>query len=528
MQALALKYRPHQFSELVGQDMVSKSLSNALTSQRLGHAYLFSGLRGSGKTSTARIFAKALLCEKGPNATPCDECENCKMANEGSHIDIIELDAASHRSIDDIRELIEKSRYAPSIARFKVFIIDEVHMLTNEAFNALLKTLEEPPSYVKFILATTNPLSLPATVLSRTQHFRFKPIAKNFIIKQLKFILENENIAYEEGALEILARSGSGSLRDTITLLDQAIIYSKENVSVSAVSSMLGLLDPNKIDEILQIVINQDRQKATEIIKELENYDSSTILDEIIINLKEKFLARDPNFSILMYERFFRIISEAKMMLLSSSDNGFTLGITLFLMMEAVNLREIDDVIESAKINLKPQESSEIKNLAVPKVGMEPAPTTSSPQITPKSDYERFLDGLYYRNYELGECFKKDIEYVKFEDNNLCLISRASGDNRLLLRSSSKAILQELRKIYGENAKIKIEQNEDSQSQNLLKENLSEKLQNLQNKNESDIAKEGLGIIHNLGANATFSQEDKNEKNLKTLEDYFGQSEPAQ
>ena len=278
----------------------------------------------------------------------------------------------------------------------------------------------------------------------------------------------------------------------------------------------------------MQIVINQDRQKATEIIKELENYDSSTILDEIIINLKEKFLARDPNFSILMYERFFRIISEAKMMLLSSSDNGFTLGITLFLMMEAVNLREIDDVIESAKINLKPQESSEIKNLAVPKVSAEPTPATPSPQIVPKSDYERFLDGLYDRNYELGECFKKDIEYVKFEENNLCLISHASGDNRQLLRSSSKAILQELRKIYGENAKIKIEQNEDSQSQNLPKENMSERLQNLQNKDEKDIAKEGLGIIHNLGANATFSQEDQNEKNLKTLEDYFGQSEPAQ
>ncbi|MBR6953163.1 MAG: DNA polymerase III subunit gamma/tau, partial [Campylobacter sp.] len=210
MQALALKYRPKNYNELIGQDTIAKSLTHALNSGRLSHAYLFSGLRGSGKTSSARIFAKALLCEKGPTGNPCEECASCIMANEGRHIDIIEMDAASHRKIDDIRELIEQTKYSPASARFKIFIIDEVHMLTKEASNALLKTLEEPPSYVKFILATTDPLKLPVTVLSRTQHFRFKPIPKNAVVAHLERILNNENIKYQKEALEILARSGSG------------------------------------------------------------------------------------------------------------------------------------------------------------------------------------------------------------------------------------------------------------------------------------------------------------------------------
>lgn len=346
MQALALKYRPKSFEQLIGQDAVAKSLAHALDSGRLSHAYLFSGLRGSGKTSTARIFAKALLCDEGPTGKPCEVCDNCVMANEGRHIDIIEMDAASHRKIDDIRELIEQTKYHPASARFKIFIIDEVHMLTKEASNALLKTLEEPPSYVKFILATTDPLKLPVTVLSRTQHFRFKPIAKSAVVAHLEQILKTENIAYEEGALEILARSGSGSLRDTLTLLDQAIIFSREGITERAIADMLGLLDPAKIGEILDVVLRQDRAGAIEIIKEVENYNAETIIDEMIANLKDKFLRRDAKFSLLMYERFFRILAGAKSMLAISPDNTYAISMMIFMMMEAVNLREIDELIE--------------------------------------------------------------------------------------------------------------------------------------------------------------------------------------
>ena len=188
LQALAIKYRPKTFDELIGQKAVSASLRYALNSKRLAHAYLFSGLRGSGKTSSARIFSRALVCDEGPNATPCGTCKQCIAALEGKHIDIIEMDAASNRGLEDIQNLIEQTKYAPSMARFKIFIIDEVHMLTPQAANALLKTLEEPPSYVKFILATTDPLKLPATVLSRTQHFRFKQIAQSEILTHLKDI----------------------------------------------------------------------------------------------------------------------------------------------------------------------------------------------------------------------------------------------------------------------------------------------------------------------------------------------------
>ena len=188
-QVLALKYRPSSFDKLIGQEAVVQTLRLALSNDRLSHAYLFSGLRGSGKTSTARIFAKAMVCEQGPSANPCEMCEQCLGANENRHIDIIEMDAASNRGIDDIRELIESTKYKPNMARFKIFIIDEVHMLTTQAFNALLKTLEEPPPYVKFILATTDPLKLPATILSRAQHFRFKQIKTSDVVNHLCHIL---------------------------------------------------------------------------------------------------------------------------------------------------------------------------------------------------------------------------------------------------------------------------------------------------------------------------------------------------
>ncbi|MCI6989191.1 MAG: DNA polymerase III subunit gamma/tau [Campylobacter sp.] len=479
MKPLAIKYRPKTFSELVGQESVAKSLSNALDSGRLVHAYLFSGLRGSGKTSSARILAKSLLCDKGPTSTPCGECENCKMASEGRHMDIIEIDAASHRKIDDIRELIENIKYAPSMARYKIYIVDEVHMLTREAFNAFLKTLEEPPSYAKFILATTDPLKLPATVLSRTQHYRFRPIAKSAIISHLEFILQNESVDYEKEALEILARSGSGSLRDTLTLLDQAIIFSNSNITKSAVSDMLGLLDPAKIDEIFEVVLRQDKTAALDLIKELEIYDTEAVIDELIIYLKELFLKKDARISLLMYERFFRILSEAKILLLSNPDGGFVLSMLLFLMIEAVNLKSIDELIEqnsteqniqnlpqNSQTKLNPLETS--KNISN---NLEALPNQTKEQEVKiadidRSNYDKFVANLYDRSYEVGEIFMKNVEFVEFRDNKLYLISKAKGSSKDTLRDASKAIMAVLRKTYNKTTKISIVQNEDSVDEN--------------------------------------------------------------
>lgn len=344
---LALKYRPHRFEDLVGQSTVSQTLSLALDSNRLSHAYLFSGLRGSGKTSTARIMAKALLCSNGPTSRPCEVCDNCKSANTNRHLDIIEMDAASNRGIDDIKDLIEHTKYKPSSARFKVFIIDEVHMLTTQAFNALLKTLEEPPAFVKFILATTDPLKLPATILSRTQHFRFNKIALSDVIHHLSHILNEENINFEKDALEILARTGQGSLRDTLTLLDQAIIFSKGRVNTSSVVDMLGLIDPKLMDNIFSIILNKG--DINQIIKDLENYEVSQICDEMTIYLKDKMLSKDTKFDLLLFDRFFRILSDAKHLLAINSDGGFVLILTFMKMIEATNLRTIDDIINQVE-----------------------------------------------------------------------------------------------------------------------------------------------------------------------------------
>ncbi|MDZ7818165.1 MAG: DNA polymerase III subunit gamma/tau [Aliarcobacter sp.] len=344
---LALKYRPHRFEDLVGQSTVSQTLSLALDSSRLSHAYLFSGLRGSGKTSTARIMAKALLCSEGPTSKPCEVCDNCKSANSNRHLDIIEMDAASNRGIDDIKDLIEHTKYKPSSARFKVFIIDEVHMLTTQAFNALLKTLEEPPGFVKFILATTDPLKLPATILSRTQHFRFNKIADSDVIHHLAHILNEENINYEKEALEILSRSGQGSLRDTLTLLDQAIIFSKGKVTTASVVDMLGLIEPKLMDNIFSIILNKG--DITQIIKDLEIYEVSQICDEITIYLKDKMLTKDRRFDLLLFDRFFRILSDSKHLLAINSDGGFVLILTFMKMIEATNIRTIDDIINQVE-----------------------------------------------------------------------------------------------------------------------------------------------------------------------------------
>ena len=361
---LALKYRPHRFEDLVGQSTVSQTLSLALDSDRLSHAYLFSGLRGSGKTSTARIMAKALLCSNGPTSKPCEVCDNCKSANSNRHLDIIEMDAASNRGIDDIKDLIEHTKYKPSSARFKVFIIDEVHMLTTQAFNALLKTLEEPPGFVKFILATTDPLKLPATILSRTQHFRFNKIATSDVIHHLSHILNEENINFEKDALEILARTGQGSLRDTLTLLDQAIIFSKGRINTTSVVDMLGLIDPKLMDNIFSIILNKG--DINQIIKDLESYEVSQICDEMTIYLKDKMLTKDRKFDLLLFDRFFRILSDAKHLLAINSDGGFVLILTFMKMIEATNLKTIDDIINQVeKIEVR-KEAPVIKTIEKP------------------------------------------------------------------------------------------------------------------------------------------------------------------
>jgi len=250
-QVLARKWRPKTFADVVGQEHIITALANGLKDNRLHHAYLFSGTRGVGKTSIARLFAKGLNCVHGVTATPCGECENCKAIEQGNFIDLIEIDAASRTKVEDTRELLDNVQYKPVVGRFKVYLIDEVHMLSRHSFNALLKTLEEPPEYVKFLLATTDPQKLPVTILSRCLQFHLKALDETQISQHLAHILTQENILFEEPALVKLAKAAQGSIRDSLSLTDQAIAMGDRQVTNSVVSNMLGLLDDNYSVDIL-------------------------------------------------------------------------------------------------------------------------------------------------------------------------------------------------------------------------------------------------------------------------------------
>lgn len=250
-QATARKWRPKSFQTMVGQQHVLQPLINALTQQRLHHAYLFTGTRGVGKTTLARILAKCLNCERGISAEPCGSCDACLSIDKGSFVDVIEVDAASRTKVEDTRELLDNVQYLPTQGRFKIYIIDEVHMLSASSFNALLKTLEEPPAHVKFLLATTDPQKLPVTVLSRCLQFHLKHLDATLIAQQLAHILSAENIPAEQDALDLLAEAGQGSMRDALSLLDQAIAHGANTVKTDSVRAMLGTLDPQTVTHLL-------------------------------------------------------------------------------------------------------------------------------------------------------------------------------------------------------------------------------------------------------------------------------------
>ncbi|HHY19244.1 MAG TPA: DNA polymerase III subunit gamma/tau [Firmicutes bacterium] len=265
--SLYRKWRPQEFKDVAGQEHIISTLQNAIETGRVAHAYLFAGPRGTGKTTTARLLAKALNCVNGPTSSPCDECESCIAIREGRSLDVFEIDGASNRGIDEIRELRETVRFKATQGNYKVYIIDEVHMLTTEAFNALLKTLEEPPEHVIFVFATTEPQKIPATILSRCQRFTFRRIPSDVIVQRLTEISEKEGIQAEEGALRLLAETAQGGMRDAISLLDQSIAFSENIVTTTVVQDMLGLTDAQALNAFYQVLISKDLTKGLSLIK---------------------------------------------------------------------------------------------------------------------------------------------------------------------------------------------------------------------------------------------------------------------
>jgi DNA polymerase III subunit gamma/tau len=269
---LARKWRPQTFSDLIGQEHVSRTLQNAIDSGRIAHAFLFTGARGVGKTSSARILAKALNCEQGLTTEPCNACPSCTEITDGNSVDVFEIDGASNTGVDDIRELRDNVKYLPSRSRYKIFIIDEVHMLTTNAFNALLKTLEEPPPHVKFIFATTEPHKVPITILSRCQRFDFKRIALQQIVDRLRHIVNQELVSISDKALAIVARKGDGSMRDALSTLDQVLAFCGQTVADEDVSGLLGVVDRRLLLEASQAVFDRDSRAALEIVKRVDSF----------------------------------------------------------------------------------------------------------------------------------------------------------------------------------------------------------------------------------------------------------------
>src|SRR5581483_2347806 len=295
---LARKWRPQTFKDIVGQGHVTQVLRNAIAAGRIAHAYLFTGVRGVGKTTAARVLAKALNCERGPAADPCNECSQCVEITEGRSLDVYEIDGASNRGIDEVRQIIENVKYQPARSRFKIYIIDEVHQVTKDAFNALLKTLEEPPEFVKFILATTEPHRLPETILSRCQRFDFRRIQTREAIERLSEIAGKESLKISAGALLLLAREAEGSMRDAQSLLEQMLSYappeSGASIDERLVESILGVTDRRVLYDLSAAVLQGDAKKAVEIVAQVvdQGKDVTRLSRELVEHFRNLLVAR--------------------------------------------------------------------------------------------------------------------------------------------------------------------------------------------------------------------------------------------
>ena len=446
-QVLALKYRPKSLQDLVGQENITNMLSRSLDKDMIASSYLLSGIRGSGKTSTARIFAKCLLCENAPTSTPCEVCDSCKMCNENRHIDMIELDAASNRGIDDIKNIIEQSLYKPNISKYKVFIIDEVHMVTTQGFNAFLKTLEEPNATSKFILATTDPLKVPITILSRTQHYRFKKISNKDIENRLKYVLLQEKVDFDEKALEVLARSGKGSMRDTLTLLDQLIVFSNGNIDMASVSEMLNIIDPQFLEGFFENIYTQDIEKVKENIEVLQEYDTDILIDEISMFLQQKLFSRDAKLSPIIIDRFYRVLSDSKHLLSINTNSYFVLTLMVFKLIESLKIKDIDSMIADLE-----------KEVLNDRVSLEGG--VSKKEEEPQKEitnFDKILKSIYHRNPKVGDCFKSGIRFISFENDELKLENNITDEDcKKLLRYYWADIKNILKEIFGLKTKNRV------------------------------------------------------------------------
>jgi DNA polymerase-3 subunit gamma/tau len=401
---LARKWRPQLFEEVVGQQHITQTLQNAISQKRVAHAFLFTGARGVGKTSTARILAKALNCEKGPQINPCDQCTNCQEIIHGTSMDVIEIDGASNRGIDEIRELRENVRYTPAKSRYKIYIIDEVHMLTREAFNALLKTLEEPPPHILFIFATTEPHKIPATILSRCQRYDFKRIPFREVIGSLKRIVKEEEIQISQRGLLSIAQESEGSLRDAQSLLDQVIAYAGKNIRDEDIAEVLGLIDHKILSDAIDALADRDVERCMGLIervyhfgydlqhfcRELLQYLRNLILIRVsqhpegLLELPEEDLellkAQAAKFQFDQLNHLFSLLLKGEQEIAQSTFPRTMLEMTLIRMATLRPILPIDEMIGKLEA---------LENRELPKGGKERNPSSASARVIHPENPER-------------------------------------------------------------------------------------------------------------------------------------------